>query len=103
MKKGVSNTEQTKGLNTALSNPFSTGGGGSYFEHQVQATFILALLTKGLAPLSDLSITAIDFQTKRLGWKTDDFMLTSSSDGYSSKIRDCIRQIKKATTGCLLS
>ena len=95
MKTGITNEKSTKTLNTALSNPFSTGGGGSYFEHQVQATFILALLTKGLAPLSDLSITAIDFQTKRLGWKTDDFMLTSSSDGYSSKL---LCQIKHGVT-----
>ncbi|EJL6401067.1 hypothetical protein ATY35_19090 [Vibrio cidicii] len=33
-----------------LSNPFSTGGGGVYFEAHVQASFVTIMLTGGHAP-----------------------------------------------------
>ena len=76
---------------SALSNPFSTGGGGVDFEHRVQATFLLALLVEGFLPLLNLPITSVLFQAKRSGYDTDDIVLFSSSDTYSAKI---ICQIK---------
>ena len=70
---------------SALSNPFSTGGGGVDFEHRVQATFLLALLVEGFSPLLNLPITSVLFQAKRSGYDTDDIVLFSSSDTYSAK------------------
>lgn len=70
----------------ALSNPFSTGGGGVDFEHRVQATFLLALLVEGFSPLLGLPITSIDFQAKRQGYDTDDFVVMSSKNGHVSKL-----------------
>ena len=80
---------------SALSNPFSTSGGGVDFEHRVQATFLLALLVEGFSPLLNLPITSVLFQAKRSGYDTDDIVLFSSSDTYSVKI---ICQIKHRVT-----
>ena len=80
---------------SALSNPFSTGGGGVDFEHRVQATFLLALLVEGFSPLLKVPITSVLFQAKRSGYDTDDIVLFSSSDTYSVKI---ICQIKHRVT-----
>lgn len=80
---------------SALSNPFSTGGGGVDFEHRVQSTFLLALLVEGFSPLLNLPITSVVFQAKRLGYDTDDIVLFSSSDTYSAKV---VCQIKHGIT-----
>ena len=80
---------------SALSNPFSTGGGGVDFEHRVQATFLLALLVEGFSPLLNLPITSVLFQAKKSGYDTDDIVLFSSSDTYSAKL---ICQIKHKVT-----
>jgi len=79
----------------ALSNPFSTGGGGVDFEHSVQATFLLALLVEGFSPLLNLPITSVLFQAKRSGYDTDDIVLFSSSNTYSAKL---LCQIKRGIT-----
>ena len=71
---------------SALSNPFSTGGGGVDFEHRVQATFLLALLVEGFSPLLNLPITSVLFQAKRSGYDTDDIVLFSSLDTYFAKL-----------------
>lgn len=71
---------------SALSAPFSTGGGGMDFEHRVQATLLLALLVEGFSPLLNLPITSVLFQAKRAGYDTDDIVLFSSSDTYSAKL-----------------
>ena len=34
-----------------ISNAFSTGGGGTNFEHQVQAMFLMLLLVEGICPV----------------------------------------------------
>lgn len=80
---------------SALSNPFSTGGGGVDFEHRVQATFLLALLTEGLHPLLNSPITSVLFQAKSSGCDTDDIVLFSSSNTYSAKV---VCQIKHGIT-----
>ena len=71
---------------SALSNPFSTGGGGVDFEHRVQATFLLALLVEGFAPLLNLPITSIIFQGKRLGHDIDDVIVVSSCEANTAKL-----------------
>ncbi len=94
-KKSKKYKETTKTTVSALSNPFSTGGGGVDFEHRVQATFLLALLVEGFSPLLNLPITSVLFQAKRSGYDTDDIVLFSSSDTYSAKL---ICQIKHGIT-----
>ena len=78
-----------------LSNPFSTGGGGVDFEHRVQATFLLALLVKGFAPLLDLPVTSLEFQAKRPGKDIDDIVVTASAGSHSAKL---LCQIKHGIT-----
>ena len=80
---------------TALSNPFSTGGGGVDFEHRVQATFLLALLGEGFSPLLNFPITSIAFQGKRTKYDIDDIVVFASSNTYSAKL---LCQIKRGIT-----
>ena len=79
----------------ALSNPFSTGGGGVRFEYRVEATFLLTLLIKGFSPILNSKVSSLDFQTKRLGHNIDDLTVTSSIDGIESKL---LCQIKRGIT-----
>lgn len=60
-----------------LSNSFSTGNGGGNFERHVQAVFLLALLVDGFSPILEMPIERLDFQGKRLGYDTDDLIVTS--------------------------
>lgn len=87
--------ETTEATVSALSNPFSTGGGGVDFEHRVQATFLLALLAEGFSPLLNLPITSVVFQGKRPGFDIDDIVVLTSSDTYSAKL---LCQIKHGVT-----
>jgi len=60
---------------TQLSNPFSTGGGGTNFENQVQSAFVLLMLTGGVVPcLRPWPIKKIKLQGKYAGYNTDDFI-----------------------------
>ncbi len=87
--------KHNKATVSALSNPFSTGGGGVDFEHRVQAAFLLTLLVDGFSPLLNLPITSVLFQAKRSGYDTDDIVLFSSFDTYSAKL---VCQIKHGIT-----
>lgn len=60
-----------------LSNSFATGNGGGNFERHVQAVFLLALLVDGFSPILERPIARLDFQGKRLGYDTDDLIVTS--------------------------
>lgn len=68
-----------------LSNPFSTGGGGSHFEAHVQASFVALMLTGGYSPcLPCRPINKIKLQGKFAGYQTDDlivFVQDSSGKG----------------------
>lgn len=66
-----------------LSNSFSTGDGGGNFERHVQAVFLLALLVDNFSPILDEPIDRLDFQGKRLGYDTDDLIVTSSGKNAS--------------------
>ena len=59
-----------------LSNPFSTGGGGSHFEAHVQASFVVLMLSGGYAPcLPCWPISEIKLQGKVEGFETDDLIV----------------------------
>lgn len=59
-----------------LSNPYSTGGGGTHFENRVQASFVVLMLTGGYAPcLPTWPIYEIKLQGKHLGIDTDDLIV----------------------------
>lgn len=81
-----SQDESVKSTISALSNPFSTGDGGGDFEHRVQAAFLLGLLVKSFSPILNEPITAVVFQTKRIGCDTDDIMVLSTSESHSAKL-----------------
>lgn len=61
-----------------LSNSFSTGNGGGNFERYVQTVFLLTLLIDGFSPVLERQITQLDFQGKRLGYDTDDLIVTAA-------------------------
>ena len=63
-------------MNSRLSNPFSTGGGGHLFEAKVQACFLLNLLIGGRVPcLPSGSVESIRLQARQAGFYTDDALI----------------------------
>ncbi|MCX8519226.1 MAG: hypothetical protein ORN21_03715, partial [Methylophilaceae bacterium] len=61
---------------TQLVNSFSTGGGGVHFEGQVQASFVVLMLTGGCAPcLPCWPIKEIKLQGRIEGFHTDDLIV----------------------------
>ena len=61
-------------------SPLSTGGAGTVFEQHVGAMFLALLLTRGIpAIFRDCQVEEVGFQTRRLGWETDDLLVTCSS------------------------
>jgi hypothetical protein len=60
-----------------VSNPFSTGGGGTKFEYEVGALFLASLLTEDIPPgISDGRIHKIQFQASHTGVLLDDVVIT---------------------------
>ena len=61
---------------TLIPSPLATGGSGERFEQRVGA-YALALLLVGATPpvLLDSRLVEVAFQTRRLGWETDDLLL----------------------------
>ena len=58
----------------------ATGGAGTTFEQQVGAMFLVLLLTRGIpAVFNDCQVDEVAFQTRRLGWQTDDLLVVCSS------------------------
>lgn len=77
-----------------LSNPFSTGGGGSVFESHVQASFVALMLTGGFAPcLPCWPIKKIKLQGKYAGYDTDDLIVFVEKTDSDQK-RKILGQIK---------
>ena len=78
----------------ALSNPFSTGGGGGHFEAHVQASFVALMLTGGYAPcLPCWPIVEIKLQGKIDGFDTDDLVVVVENVN-SKERRKLLGQIK---------
>lgn len=62
-----------------VSNPFSTGGGGTVFEHKVQASLLASLLVRSHVPGFDTAtIQELHFQAEYLGYETDDAVLIAT-------------------------
>lgn len=58
-----------------ISNAFSTGGGGTNFEQQIQAMFLLSLLVDGFCPAMHEQTKRVCFQAKHLGYDVDDLVI----------------------------
>jgi hypothetical protein len=65
-----------------VSSPASTGGAGTSFEQHVATYWLAQLLVHGIPPiLIDTVVTEVSFQTERLGWHTDDFLVVCERAG----------------------
>jgi len=81
-----------------LSNPFSTGGGGTHFESHVQAAFVVLMLTNGHPPcLPNKRISKIQLQAKVDGFNLDD-MVVFLEDIDSKEEHRLLTQIKHSIT-----
>lgn len=60
-----------------LSSAFSTGNGGTTFEHNIQAVFLLTFLVEGFSSILEASIERIELQAKHLGYAVDDFVVVA--------------------------
>lgn len=68
-----------------VSNPFSTGGGGTTFEREIQAGYVVNMLVGGTVPcLPEGEITSIRVQARQLGIGIDD-MMVSLVDTYGDQ------------------
>lgn len=77
-----------------LTSPLASGGSGYNFETQVQASYIVLMLTGGHAPCFPTSqIIEIYLQGKKDGYDTDDLIvITQDKNGDQAKL---LGQIKK--------
>jgi conflict system STAND superfamily ATPase len=77
-----------------ISSPASTGGAGTFFEQHVGAYWLAQLLVRGIPPiLIDTVITDVHFQTERLGWHTDDFLIICArTEGASRKLAGQVKR-----------
>jgi hypothetical protein len=65
-----------------VSSPAATGGAGTTFEQHVGAYWLAQLLVRAIPPvLIDGTVAEVSFQTERLGWQTDDFLVVSERTG----------------------
>lgn len=80
---------------TLISSPASTGGAGTFFEQHVAAYWIAQLLVRGVPPiLINCVVRQVHFQTERLGWNTDDFLIECDCGGIAT--RKLVGQVKRA-------
>jgi hypothetical protein len=64
-------------MTSQVSSPFSTGGGGQFFEAKVQASFLLQLLIGGHIPcLPSGNVQSVRLQAKQAGFNADDVVVT---------------------------
>lgn len=76
--------------------PASTGGAGTTFEQHVGAYWLAQLLVGAIPPIAiDTTVAEVSFQTERLGWHTDDFLVVCTSGGVS---RNLAGQVKLSFT-----
>jgi hypothetical protein len=79
-----------------VSSPESTGGAGTGFEQHVGAYWLAQLLVGGIPPiLIDSTVAEVSYQTERLGWHTDDFLVVCQSSDAPRKIAG---QVKRSFT-----
>ncbi len=83
-------------MTTRVSTPASTGGAGTTFEQHVGAYWLAQLLVGAIPPILILTTVAeVSFQTERLGWQTDDFLVVCKSGDMS---RNLAGQVKRSFT-----
>lgn len=84
-------------IDESVTNPVSTGGGGTIFEQHVDALFLALLLVRAPLPiLKDCQIEEVHLQSEHLGWKTDDVLVGAiRSDGVRRRLA---AQIKRQFT-----
>ena len=81
---------------TRVSAPASTGGAGSTFEQHVGAYWLAQLLIGSIPPiLIETTVAEVGFQTERLGWHTDDFLIVCTAGGA---VRNLAGQVKRSFT-----
>ena len=79
-----------------VSSPASTGGAGTTFEQHVGAYWLAQLLVGAIPPIAiNTTVTEVSFQTERLGWHTDDFLVVCTVGGVS---RNLLGQVKRSFT-----
>lgn len=84
------------GTTARVSSPASTGGAGTTFEQHVGAYWLAQLLVGAIPPIAiDTTVAEVSFQTERLGWHTDDFLVACTSEGVS---RNLLGQVKRSFT-----
>lgn len=77
-----------------ITNPFSSGSGGTNFEIHVQTYFVIMMLTGGFAPcLPPWQIKKIKLQGKHAGYNTDDFILFAQENKSNKEVK-LLAQIK---------
>jgi len=80
-----------------VSSPSATGGEGTFFEQHVNAYWLASLLVEAPPPiLLDSIVAEVSFQTRHLGWATDDFLISARTG--AGQIRRFAGQAKKALT-----
>lgn len=96
MRLGNKPTRQVKKKGSQLkklSNPFSTGGGGIHFEENVQASFLVLMLTGGNISCFPGRIVKIRLQGKVDGYNIDDLIVFIESNDNGGP-RRILGQIK---------
>ena len=79
-----------------VSSPASTGGAGTTFEQHVGAYWLAQLLVGAIPPIAiDTTVAEVSFQTERLGWHTDDFLVVCTFGDVS---RNLAGQVKRSFT-----
>ena len=79
-----------------VSSPAATGGAGTTFEQHVGAYWLAQLLVGAIPPIAiDTTVAEVSFQTERLGWHTDDFLVVCTFGGVS---RNLPGQVKRSFT-----
>jgi hypothetical protein len=85
---------KSSSLGKRISSSWATGGFGVHFESDIQASFVILMLTGGYAPgLPSWPIIEIKLQAKDIGIGTDDFIITVK-DNKTDDRRKMLGQIK---------
>ena len=83
--------------NHRVASPTSTGEAGAFFEQHVGAFYLSVLTVRGIPPiLTDTLLHEVHFQTKRLGWHTDDLLLVGMTNQGAR--RQLALQVKRRFT-----
>lgn len=79
---------------SSIPSAISTGGGGTHFEHHVDALFLALLLLKAPLPVAkDCQILEVHLQSGHLGWMTDDLLIVGTKPGGLR--RSLLMQVKR--------